>query len=131
MNSVNTYNFFAGPPEHVLDSKDLERNYTIQNNQDRNTSGSEELCVPSDLPATSPADGALVQEEEQDEGSLKLHVYGAYWKAVGCCLAFMVILSLTLMQGKRLCRVGLVVNVSSSHMVGRECLPARSYQRPS
>ena len=54
-----------------------------------------------DQPAQQEMDGSLVQEEEKDTGVIKTHVYGAYWRAVGGCLATMVLLSLFFMQGKR------------------------------
>ena len=44
-------------------------------------------------------DGSLVQEEEQDTGVIKMDVYNAYWRAVGGCLATLVLLSLFFMQG--------------------------------
>ena len=53
------------------------------------------------VPLETSAGGAdLVEEEEQDAGVVKGHVYATYWKAVGKCLSPMVLLSLLLMQGK-------------------------------
>ena len=46
------------------------------------------------------AEAALVEEEEQDTGVVKGHVYSTYWRAVGLCLAPTVLLSLLLMQGR-------------------------------
>ena len=45
-------------------------------------------------------DGKLVQEEEKDVGVVKLHVYKAYWNAIGCILASSVLVALFLMQGR-------------------------------
>ena len=44
-------------------------------------------------------DGQLVKEEERDEGTVKVHVYMAYWAAIGSCLAPLILLSLFMMQG--------------------------------
>lgn len=43
--------------------------------------------------------GRLLQEESKKEGAVALHVYRAYWRAVGCVLALVILLSLLLMQG--------------------------------
>ena len=43
--------------------------------------------------------GQLVQEEEKDEGVVKLDVYKSFWLAVGSCLSPLVLFSLFLMQG--------------------------------
>ena len=55
----------------------------------------------SDLDPDDTINGGdtLVEEEEKDTGVVKLHVYKAYWHAVGSCLALMVLLSLWFMQG--------------------------------
>lgn len=43
--------------------------------------------------------GRLLQEEIKKEGAVALHVYRAYWRAVGCVLALAILFSLLLMQG--------------------------------
>ena len=58
-------------------------------------------------------DGQLVQEEEKDEGVVKLDVYKSYWLAVGSCLAPLVLLSLFLMQGNsQICHTVMSIKVS-------------------
>jgi ATP-binding cassette subfamily C (CFTR/MRP) protein 10 len=47
------------------------------------------------------AAGTLVQAEEKDSGVVKSQVYLSYWKAIGHCLGFSVLLSLLLMQASR------------------------------
>lgn len=44
--------------------------------------------------------GRLVQEESKSEGAVALHVYRAYWRAVGSGLAAAILISLLLMQGE-------------------------------
>ena len=48
----------------------------------------------------TPADNALVKEEEKEVGVVALSVYKSYWLAVGLILTPMILLSLFLMQGK-------------------------------
>lgn len=45
--------------------------------------------------------GRLVQEESKSEGAVALHVYRAYWRAMGSGLATAILISLLLMQGER------------------------------
>ncbi|XP_055468882.1 ATP-binding cassette sub-family C member 10 isoform X1 [Psammomys obesus] len=47
------------------------------------------------------ASGRLVQEESKNEGAVALHVYRAYWRAMGSCLATAILISLLLMQATR------------------------------
>lgn len=42
----------------------------------------------------------LVNEEEKETGVVKVHVYQAYWRAVGSILGTIVLVSLFLMQGE-------------------------------
>lgn len=44
--------------------------------------------------------GCLLQEESKKEGAVALHVYRAYWRAMGRGLALAILLSLLLMQGR-------------------------------
>ena len=53
----------------------------------------------ADLKGRDVGASRLVEEEEKDTGVVKLHVYNAYWKAVGSCLSPLVLLALLLMQG--------------------------------
>lgn len=46
--------------------------------------------------------GRLLGEESKKEGAVALHVYRAYWKAVGPALALAILFSLLLMQGERM-----------------------------
>ncbi|XP_015846686.3 ATP-binding cassette sub-family C member 10 [Peromyscus maniculatus bairdii] len=45
--------------------------------------------------------GRLVQEESKNEGAVALHVYRAYWRAMGSGLAVAILVSLLLMQATR------------------------------
>uniref|UniRef100_A0A452TJ18 ATP-binding cassette sub-family C member 10 n=1 Tax=Ursus maritimus TaxID=29073 RepID=A0A452TJ18_URSMA len=53
------------------------------------------------LEAEENACGRLLQEESKKEGAVALHVYRAYWRAVGRGLALAILLSLLLMQATR------------------------------
>lgn len=44
--------------------------------------------------------GRLLQEESKKEGAVALHVYRAYWRAMGRGLALAILFSLLLMQGR-------------------------------
>lgn len=46
--------------------------------------------------------GRLIQEESKSEGAVALHVYQAYWRAMGSGLASAILISLLLMQGEML-----------------------------
>uniref|UniRef100_A0A4W3JSC8 ATP-binding cassette, sub-family C (CFTR/MRP), member 10 n=1 Tax=Callorhinchus milii TaxID=7868 RepID=A0A4W3JSC8_CALMI len=46
-------------------------------------------------------DSVQVSEEDKKVGAVTLRVYSAYWHAVGCCLAFSILVSLLLMQASR------------------------------
>ncbi|KAK3603062.1 hypothetical protein CHS0354_015755 [Potamilus streckersoni] len=84
-----------GPPHEVLDHIELE--FAIETGSIRSDSGviKEISCHPDDQA------GRLVEEEEKETGTVKMTVYSAYWKAVGTCLASMVLLALFLMQASR------------------------------
>ncbi|XP_013401317.1 multidrug resistance-associated protein 7 [Lingula anatina] len=82
-----------GHPVDILDQLDLE--LVQEEVQDKESAGDQSSSV------CSTVDGALVQEEEKDTGIVKFHVYQAYWKAVGHCLAPLILISLFLMQGSR------------------------------
>uniref|UniRef100_A0A4W3JSB3 ATP-binding cassette, sub-family C (CFTR/MRP), member 10 n=1 Tax=Callorhinchus milii TaxID=7868 RepID=A0A4W3JSB3_CALMI len=47
------------------------------------------------------AQATSVSEEDKKVGAVTLRVYSAYWHAVGCCLAFSILVSLLLMQASR------------------------------
>ncbi|VDI80258.1 ATP-binding cassette, subfamily C (CFTR/MRP), member 10 [Mytilus galloprovincialis] len=54
-----------------------------------------------DVEQTEMEDSGLVQEEEQEQGVVRLLVYKSYWFAVGTCLAPLVLIALFLMQASR------------------------------
>ncbi|XP_067681975.1 ATP-binding cassette sub-family C member 10-like [Haliotis asinina] len=83
----------TGPPEEVLPS--------ISANFDSGTEAQAPDSGPEDDNPTDPQDGALVEEEEQEKGVVKLEIYKTYWLAVGKCLSPLVLLALFLMQASR------------------------------
>lgn len=52
------------------------------------------------LEVEQSASGRLVQDEGKCEGAVALHVYQAYWRAMGSGLAVAILVSLLLMQGE-------------------------------
>ncbi len=105
---------FSGKPSDVLtysvtlehlkydevEDKDAISNNTSKQklNEDEDTSiGTLNRKLVTDKRAQQ---GKLVEEEVKDVGVVKLHVYKAYWRAVGNVLAPSVLIALFLMQGK-------------------------------
>lgn len=78
---------FSGTPSEVLGTVELqdEEETTETENQE--------------VEETEIEDSGLVQEEEQEQGVVRLLVYKSYWFAVGTCLAPLVLIALFLMQG--------------------------------
>ena len=89
-------NIISGTPEDILSN--------IESLKHLNESDQEQLQTEDDIEDQESIDkqkeGELVGEEEKETGVVKLSVYKSYWKAVGNCLAPMVLLSLLLMQGE-------------------------------
>ena len=84
--------FVAGSPDAVLESHILQEYGT--SSQDATDDEAEAEVVDSDV-------ARLTQEEEKEAGVVRMHVYKSYWRAVGSCLAPIVLLALALMQGER------------------------------
>ena len=61
--------------------------------------------LPTDVVSeTEERETAILQEEERSEGTVKLDVYSAYWKAVGVYVTPVILASLLLMQvSKNVC----------------------------
>ena len=82
--------YFPGTFNDILPEIDVDLISQSSKNLEEETDAEEETT----------GDGRLVNEETQDTGVVKLHVYSVYWKAVGSCLAPAVLLSLLLMQSE-------------------------------
>ncbi|KAM8947275.1 ATP-binding cassette sub-family C member 10 [Pelodytes ibericus] len=92
----------SGLPEQVLPLVENFPKPRVSQNQTQ-----EEAAITQDTEQDSEQkeetilNPAVLGEEEKKEGAVALHVYGAYWRAVGSCLAVSVLLSLLLMQASR------------------------------
>ncbi|XP_064623538.1 ATP-binding cassette sub-family C member 10-like [Lineus longissimus] len=91
----------AGPPSDILGSSIIKRLQSVQSAQDSITEDAEGEDTLEQSHNDDDAVDTLVEEEEQETGVVRFHVYQSYWKAVGACLAPAVLLSLFLMQGSR------------------------------
>ncbi|XP_077341580.1 ATP-binding cassette sub-family C member 10 isoform X2 [Lithobates pipiens] len=90
----------TGPPEEIMallkaspklkDSKSETQEKENGGNVDEEDAGKEVLFL-----------GSAMGEEEKKEGAVSLQVYAAYWRAVGSCLAGLVLLALFFMQASR------------------------------
>uniref|UniRef100_H2ZZE6 ATP-binding cassette sub-family C member 10 n=1 Tax=Latimeria chalumnae TaxID=7897 RepID=H2ZZE6_LATCH len=69
--------------------------------KEKGREGEEEEVEEKGEEDLSGAEPPLVCEEEKKVGAVALQVYSSYWRAVGGCLAFSVLLSLFLMQASR------------------------------
>ena len=87
----------CGPPEQILQASimsQISHNVSHQGEKEKaSKEEAEDLC-------TKDEDSGLVKEEEKEVGMVKLHVYAAYWSAIGHCLATSILVSLLLMQGE-------------------------------
>ncbi|XP_029417476.1 multidrug resistance-associated protein 7 isoform X2 [Nannospalax galili] len=83
----------AGPKTWAKDEQvpDSGKSQSVQN-PEKMTEG---------LEVEQSTSGRLLQEESKKEGAVALHVYRAYWKAVGSGLALATLISLLLMQATR------------------------------
>uniref|UniRef100_A0A8C2YRI5 ATP-binding cassette sub-family C member 10 n=1 Tax=Chinchilla lanigera TaxID=34839 RepID=A0A8C2YRI5_CHILA len=95
----------AGPPSEILPLVQAVPKTWAEDGQ---VSGSARAPLVQSPEATSEGlaveqstCGRLLQEESKKEGAVALHVYRAYWRAVGCILALIILLSLLLMQATR------------------------------
>ncbi|XP_063094892.1 ATP-binding cassette sub-family C member 10 isoform X2 [Cavia porcellus] len=95
----------AGPPSEILP---LVQAVPKTQAEDGQVPGSAKAPLEQSLEDTSEGPaveqstcGRLLQEESKKEGAVALHVYRAYWRAVGCVLALVILLSLLLMQATR------------------------------
>ena len=71
--------------------------------------------------------GCLVQEESKSEGAVALHVYRAYWRAMGSGLAAAILVSLLLMQGEVITRSSLRYRPAPNP---QPCCPGAGPQAP-
>uniref|UniRef100_A0A8C8ZXC6 ATP-binding cassette sub-family C member 10 n=1 Tax=Prolemur simus TaxID=1328070 RepID=A0A8C8ZXC6_PROSS len=83
----------AGPPSEILACISLShyKSQSVQNPEK----------TKEGLEVEQSTSGRLLQEESKKEGAVKLHVYRAYWRAVGQGLALAILFSLLLMQATR------------------------------
>ncbi|XP_023575461.1 multidrug resistance-associated protein 7 isoform X2 [Octodon degus] len=95
----------AGPPSEILP---LVQAVPKTQAEDGQMPGSARASLVQSPEATSEGleveqstCGRLLQEESKKEGAVALHVYRAYWRAVGCVLALLILFSLLLMQATR------------------------------
>ena len=84
--------YHLGPPAEILNRTDLESVLS-------KSSACNDDSKDTEMFSEEMEGGQLVQEEEKDEGVVKLDVYKSYWLAVGLCLSPLVLFSLFLMQG--------------------------------
>ncbi len=89
------FKLHKGPPSEVLISLDID----IPEEETDEKEKEEEVKESDFCGEFGEEGGPLVQEEEQETGTVKLHVYKSYWNAVGACLSPLILLSLFLMQG--------------------------------
>ena len=88
-----------GPPAEILNRTDLESVLS-------KTNSSNDDSKDTEIFSEEIEGGQLVEEEEKDEGVVKLDVYKSYWLAVGSCLSPLVLFSLFLMQGNfQICHI--------------------------
>lgn len=95
----------AGPPAEILP---LVQAVPKTQAEDGQVPGSAKALLVQSPEATSEGlvveqstCGRLLQDESKKEGAVALHVYRAYWRAVGCILALLILFSLLLMQATR------------------------------
>ena len=89
----------TGPPNEVLDAIDLKEKADDSSTETDDDTGADVTDTIDDVTIDAKDDGKLVEEEEQEEGVVRMAVYMSYWKAVGNCLAPIVLMALFLMQG--------------------------------
>ena len=98
-----------GPPGHGpqednghMTTSPMDTNFSMLNTPSITGRNSPVLTPSSEIMVTQ-VDPQLVtpQEERRERGRVKLKVYTQYWRAVGCLLSLMILLSLVAMQVSR------------------------------
>lgn len=90
----------TGPPEGILHAEQIMKTVTDLPDERENQSADKTENL-EEIKGENKDEG-LVKEEEKEVGVVKLHVYKSYWLAIGHCLATSILLSLFLMQGKKI-----------------------------
>ncbi|MBZ3870188.1 Multidrug resistance-associated protein 7 [Sciurus carolinensis] len=92
----------AGPPSEILPLVQAVPKTWAENGQEPDSAKALSVQHPEktkeELELEQNESGRLLQEESKKEGAVALHVYRAYWRAVGQGLALAILLSLLLMQ---------------------------------
>ncbi|XP_034818031.2 ATP-binding cassette sub-family C member 10 isoform X6 [Pan paniscus] len=95
----------AGPPSEILPLVQAVPKAWAENGQESDSATAQSVQNPEKtkegLEEEQSTSGRLLQEESKKEGAVALHVYQAYWKAVGQGLALAILFSLLLMQATR------------------------------
>ncbi|XP_050642858.1 ATP-binding cassette sub-family C member 10 isoform X6 [Macaca thibetana thibetana] len=96
----------AGPPSEILPLvQPVPKAWWAENGQKSDSATAQSVQNPEKtkegLEEEQSTSGGLLQEESKKEGAVALHVYQAYWKAVGQGLALAILFSLLLMQATR------------------------------
>ncbi|XP_029387255.1 multidrug resistance-associated protein 7 isoform X4 [Mus pahari] len=96
----------TGPPSEILPLVQAVPTAWAEKEQVANSGQSQSVCdlertTEEQLEAEQSTCGRLVQEESKSEGAVALHVYRAYWRAMGSGLATAILISLLLMQATR------------------------------
>uniref|UniRef100_A0A384C6X0 ATP-binding cassette sub-family C member 10 n=2 Tax=Ursus maritimus TaxID=29073 RepID=A0A384C6X0_URSMA len=95
----------AGPPSEILPLVQAVPKAWAEDGQEADSATVRSVGnlekTKEGLEAEENACGRLLQEESKKEGAVALHVYRAYWRAVGRGLALAILLSLLLMQATR------------------------------
>uniref|UniRef100_A0A2K6CQY5 ATP-binding cassette sub-family C member 10 n=1 Tax=Macaca nemestrina TaxID=9545 RepID=A0A2K6CQY5_MACNE len=95
----------AGPPSEILPLVQPVPKAWAENGQKSDSATAQSVQNPEKtkegLEEEQSTSGGLLQEESKKEGAVALHVYQAYWKAVGQGLALAILFSLLLMQATR------------------------------
>ncbi|XP_052048462.1 ATP-binding cassette sub-family C member 10 [Apodemus sylvaticus] len=95
----------TGPPSEILPL--VQAVPTPRAEKEQVTDSGQSLSVlelertTKELEVEQNTSGRLVQEESKREGAVALHVYRAYWRAMGHGLAAAILISLLLMQATR------------------------------
>ncbi|KAK2113754.1 Multidrug resistance-associated protein 7 [Saguinus oedipus] len=95
----------AGPPSEILPLVQAVPKAWAENGQEADSATAQSVQNQDKtkwgLEEEQSTSGRLLQEESKKEGAVALHVYQAYWKAVGRGLALAILFSLLLMQATR------------------------------
>lgn len=95
----------AGPPSEILPLVQAVPKAWAEEGQEPDTAKARAAQNPEKtqegLEVEQSTSGRLLEEESKKEGAVALHVYRAYWRAVGQGLALAILFSLLLMQATR------------------------------